>query len=229
MVKYIMSDAIIKVLIVDDHVIVRKGIKALLNEVIDIEVIGEAQDGKDAVDQSQILNPDVILMDLVMPEMDGIKATSKIMEVQPNIHILALTSYTSDNMVFPAIKAGALGYLLKDSDPKELVKAIRQVYKGEPSLDPSIAEKVLHELSHPTEGPPTPDPLSAREVEVVKQVAKGLSNQQIADILGIAEVTVRAHVSNILSKLHLANRVQATLYALRAGLVNLDEQDLVSD
>ncbi len=224
-----MSDSTISVLIVDDHVIVRKGIKALLNEVNDIIVIGEASNGEEAIIVADILKPDVILMDLVMPNVDGIQATSKIMGKQPEVRILALTSYTSDELVFPAIKAGALGYLLKDSDPKELVNAIRQVYKGEPSLHPSIAAKVLHELSHPTEGPPTPDPLTGREVEVLKQVAKGLSNQQIADYLGIAEVTVRTHVSNILSKLHLANRVQATLYALRAGLVNLDENDVISD
>ena len=164
-------------------------------------------------------------MDLVMPEIDGIQATARIAEKQPEIHILALTSYTSDDMVFPAIKAGALGYLLKDSDPKDLVRAIKQVYRGEPSLHPSIAAKVLHELSHPSEGPPTPDPLTTREVEVLKQVAKGLSNQQIADYLGIAEVTVRTHVSNILSKLHLANRVQATLFALRAGLISLNGEE----
>jgi two-component system, NarL family, response regulator LiaR len=224
-----MSDSTINVLIVDDHVIVRKGIKALLNEVNDIVVIGEASNGEEAIVMSEKLKPDVILMDLIMPEVDGILATSKIVEKQPEVRILALTSYTSDELVFPAIKAGALGYLLKDSDPKELVNAIRQVYKGEPSLHPSIAIKVLQELSHPTEGTPTPDPLSVREVEVLKHVAKGLSNQQIADFLGIAEVTVRTHVSNILSKLHLANRVQATLYALRAGLVNLDGQDLMLD
>ena len=220
-----MNDRNIRVLIVDDHVIVRKGIKALLNEIDDIEVIGEASDGKEAIAQAEKLTPDVILMDLVMPEIDGIQATARIAEKQPEIHILALTSYTSDDMVFPAIKAGALGYLLKDSDPKDLVRAIKQVYRGEPSLHPSIAAKVLHELSHPSEGPPTPDPLTTREVEVLKQVAKGLSNQQIADYLGIAEVTVRTHVSNILSKLHLANRVQATLFALRAGLISLNGEE----
>jgi two-component system, NarL family, response regulator LiaR len=224
-----MGEPTIRVLIVDDHVIVRKGIKALLNEVNDIVVIGEASNGEEAITLSEKLNPDVILMDLVMPVVDGIIATSKIMKKQAKTSILALTSYTSDELVFPAIKAGALGYLLKDSDPIELVDAIRHVYRGEPSLHPSIAAKVLQELSHPSEGPPTPDPLTSREMEVLKQVAKGLSNQRIADYLGLAEVTVRTHVSNILGKLHLANRVQATLYALRAGLVNLDDEEPMID
>jgi len=224
-----MVEPIIRVLIVDDHVIVRKGIKAFINEVDDIVVIGEASNGEEAITLTEELNPDVILMDLVMPVLDGITATSKIMEKQANTSILALTSFTSDELVFPAIKAGALGYLLKDSDPIELVDAIRHVYRGEPSLHPSIAAKVLQELSHPSEGPPTPDPLTSREMEVLKQVAKGNSNQQIADYLGLAEVTVRTHVSNILGKLHLANRVQATLYALRAGLVNLDDEEPIAD
>jgi NarL family two-component system response regulator LiaR len=215
----------IQVLIVDDHTIVRKGTRALLAEVEDIQVVGEAADGREAVDQADTLRPDVILMDLVMPVMDGIEATRQITGNQPETRILALTSFAADDKVFPAIKAGALGYLLKHADPEELVDAIRKVYHGEPSLHPSIARKVLQEMRRPTMKTPTPDPLTGREIEVLHLVAKGLSNQEIAGQLSIAEVTVRTHVSNILSKLHLANRVQAALYALREGFAELDELD----
>ena len=216
----------IHVLIVDDHAIVRKGTRALLAETEGIEVVGEAGNGQEAVDRAETLQPDVVLMDLVMPGMDGIEAIRIITNSQPQTRILALTSFAADDMVFPAIKAGALGYLLKDVDPEDLVKAIRQVYHGEPSLHPKIARKVLQEVRHSSKKPPTPDPLTDREMEVLHLVAQGLSNQQIADQLSIAEVTVRTHVSNILSKLHLANRVQAALYALREGLVTLaDDMD----
>lgn len=213
----------IRVLVVDDHAIVRKGISALLAEIEDIEVVGQASDGLEAIAQAETLHPDVILMDLVMPRLDGIEAISKITSHQSRVHILALTSFTSDDKVFPAIKAGAIGYILKDSEPEELVRAIYKVHRGEPSLHPRIARRVLHELSHPGEGEPTPEPLTERELEVLRLVAKGDTNQAIADKLVIAEVTVRTHVSNILSKLHLANRVQATLYALREGLVSIED------
>jgi len=217
-----MERSVIRVLIVDDHMFVRKGVRAFLEEVEDIEVVGEAGDGKEAVAQSKLLQPDVILMDLVMPRMDGIEAISQITAQQEEIHVIALTSFATDDKIFPAIKSGAMGYILKDSEPEALVKAIRKVYIGEPSLDPSIARKVLQEISRPLVGPPTPDPLTEREEEILRLVAKGLSNREIAVQMMIAEVTVRTHVSNILSKLHLANRVQATLYALREGLVSLD-------
>jgi two-component system, NarL family, response regulator LiaR len=215
----------IRILLVDDHVIVRKGLRALLAEIDDVVVVGEAADGEEAIQQAAALRPDVILMDIVMPNMDGIEATQQITRRQPEARVLALTSFASDDKLFPAIKAGALGYLLKDSDPEELLHAIRQVHRGEPSLHPRIARKLLHELGRPLPPHPTPDPLTEREVEVLRSVAKGLSNQQIADNLSIAEVTVRTHVSHILDKLHLANRVQATLYALREGLTTLDNDD----
>ena len=224
-----MTQANIRVLIVDDHAIVRKGVRALLKQVEDIEVIGEAGDGREAVKLAKSLEPDVVLMDLVMPGMDGITAISEIMSNQPEMRILALTSFATDDKVFPAIKAGALGYLLKESDPEDLVRSIHQVYRGEPSLPPDIARKVLKELSRPTVGAPTPDPLTEREVEVLGLVAKGMSNQEIAEHLVVEEVTVRTHVSHILSKLHLANRVQATLYALREGLASLDDNQLKMD
>jgi NarL family two-component system response regulator LiaR len=218
-----MKQTHIRVLIVDDHAIVRKGIRALLLQIDGIDVIGEASDGQEAVSLAKSLEPDVVLMDLVMPEMDGITAISEIMSDQQDMRILALTSFATDDKVFPAIKAGALGYLLKESDPEDLVRSIRQVYRGEPSLPPEIARKVLQELSQPASGRPTPKPLTEREVEVLGLVAKGMSNQEIAEHLVVEEVTVRTHVSHILSKLHLANRVQATLYALREGLASLDD------
>jgi two-component system, NarL family, response regulator LiaR len=220
----------IRVLLVDDHAIVRKGLRALLTEVDDIEVVGEAADGQQAIDQALALQPDVILMDIVMPDVDGIEATRQISRRQPEVRVLALTSFASDDKLFPAIKAGALGYLLKDSAPEDLLQAIRQVHRGEPSLHPRIARKLLHELGRPSSPKPPPqpqivEPLTEREVEVLRSVARGLSNQQIAEALSIAEVTVRTHVSHILDKLHLANRVQATLYALREGLSTLDNSE----
>jgi NarL family two-component system response regulator LiaR len=224
-----MDQAQVRVLIVDDHAIVRKGIRALLAEIDTIQVVGEASDGQQAVAQTQALQPDVILMDLVMPRMDGIEATRRITAAEhAGPRVLVLTSFAGDDKVFPAIKAGALGYLLKDSEPADLVQAIHQVSRGEPSLQPSIARKVLQELKHPSRRPPTPDPLTGRELEVLGLVSKGLSNPEIAERLTVTEATVRSHVSNILSKLHLANRVQATLYALQAGLTSLDDSILDS-
>jgi NarL family two-component system response regulator LiaR len=219
-----MTDAPIRILVVDDHTVVRKGIRALLAEIEDIEVVGEARTGQEAITQAESLNPDVILMDLVMPEMDGIEAIRHLSIHQPEARILVLTSFTADDKVFPAIKAGALGYLLKDSDPADLVRAVRQVHRDEPCLHPSIARRVLQELSQPVPPRPAPEPLTDREVEVLQLLAQGLGNQEIAEQLVIAEVTVRTHVSNILSKLHLANRVQATLYALREGLTSLQDE-----
>jgi len=213
----------IRLLVADDHAIVRKGIRALLATEPDIEVVGEAKNGREAVARAESLQPDVILMDLVMPEMDGIEAIRRITTRQPEARILVLTTFAADEMVFPAIKAGALGYLLKDSGPEELVEAIRQVHRGESSLHPTVARKLLQEISGPPKGRPTPEPLTEREVEVLRQVARGLSNQEIASKLVITEATVRTHVSNILSKLHLASRTQAALYALREGLASLEE------
>ncbi len=213
----------IRVLLCDDHEIVRKGIGALLATQPDIQVVGEASDGVEAVKQVEALKPDVILMDLVMPQLDGIGATQQITTRWPNMHVLVLTSFAADDKVFPAIKAGALGYLLKDSGPRELLEAIHQVARGEPSLEPSIARKVLFELHHPPKAPPTADPLTERELDVLKLIAQGLSNREIADRLVITERTVCTHVSNILNKLHLASRTQAALYALKEGLTSLDD------
>ncbi len=218
-----MAERSVKILIVDDHAIVRKGVRALLEIERGFEVVGEAGSGRDAVILAERLRPDVILMDLAMPEMDGIEATRLISARVPTARILVLTSFAADDKVFPAIKAGALGYLLKDSGPEELVQAIRQVNRGEASLHPAIARKVLRELTHPAERQPSPDDLTDRELEVLKLLARGLGTQEIAERLVITEATARTHVSNILGKLHVSSRTQAALYALREGLATLDE------
>jgi NarL family two-component system response regulator LiaR len=213
----------IRLLIADDHTIVRKGLKVLLATEPDMEVIGEADNGEEAVAKAASLKPDVILMDLVMPGMDGIEATRAITTASPCARILVLTSFAADDKVFPAVKAGALGYLLKDSSPEQLLDAIRMVHRGEPSLEPSIARKVLQELSNPGQGKPTTDPLTGREMEVLRLIAQGMSNKEIAAAIFVAEWTVRSHVSNILAKLQLASRTQAALYALRSGIASLDD------
>ncbi len=215
-----MSDAI-KVYITDDHPIVRRGIKQLLDTEADIEVVGEATNGREAIADMDKLKPNIVLMDLVMPVMDGIEAIRQIKIGHPQIQILVLTSFATDDKVFPAIKAGALGYLIKDTGPEELVRAIRQVHQGQLTLHPTIAQKLLKELTLTSERPPSPDPLTDREVEVLKLVARGLSNQEIAETLVVSIATVYTHVSNILDKLHLASRTQAALYALREGLAPL--------
>lgn len=208
----------VRVLIVDDHAVVREGLRALITSEPGMEVIAEAVDGAEAVSKSRALNPDVILLDLLMPRKSGLEAIEEIKADNAQARILVLTSYADDDKVFPAIKAGALGYLLKDSSPQELLQAIRDTYQGESSLHPTIARKLIRELNRPSDLPPTEEPLTEREVDVLKLVAQGLANNEIARTLSISERTARTHVSNILSKLHLANRTQAALYAIREGL-----------
>jgi two-component system, NarL family, response regulator LiaR len=224
-----VSENPIRVLIADDHAIVRKGIRAVLALEPDIVIVGEASDGRQTVEQAEALRPDIVLMDLVMPVMDGLEAIRQIAAKSPNVRVLVLTSFATDDKVFPAIKAGALGYLLKDSDSEELVQSIRQVYRGESSLHPTIARMLLKELNRGAEPPPASIPLTEREVEVARLLAQGLTNREIAGRLVVSEATVHTHVSNILSKLHLATRTQAALYALREGIASLDDGNRVAE
>ncbi len=217
-----MTTTPIRILIADDHAVVRRGLQTLINSEPNMEVVGEAVDGVDAVQKALELEPDVILLDMVMPRQNGLEAIGQIKQARPDARILILTSFAEDDKVFPSIKAGALGYLLKDSSPEQLLQAILDVYRGEPSLHPSIALKLMRELNQPPDLPPTEEPLTEREVEVLKLVARGLTNQEIASTLVISERTVGNHIGNILSKLHLANRTQAALYALRQGLASLN-------
>ena len=215
---------LIRVLIADDHQLVRQGFAALLSVKPGVEIVGQAENGVEAVVLAQSLKPDIILMDLQMPEKDGIEATQEIKGKNADARILIITSFAEDENVFRAIKAGALGFLLKDSSPKELLQAIDDVHNGRMSLHPNIAMKLIEELNQQTEQQVTEEPLTEREVEVLKFVAKGSSNQGIAEKLVISERTVGAHVSNILNKLHLANRTQAALYALKKGLTDLNPE-----
>ncbi len=210
----------IRVLVVDDHVIVRRGIRAVLELEPDIELVGEAGNGVTAVAQAQALQPDVILMDLVMPNMDGVEAIRRIKAQRPDVHILVLSTFGGEETVLSAIKAGASGYQLKDSSPETLVEAIRASHRGEASLHPAAAAKVLQELSAPPQQPAATEPLTQRELEVLRCVAAGLDNRQIAGKLAIREATVRTHVSNIMGKLHVASRTQAALYAVKQGLTD---------
>jgi NarL family two-component system response regulator LiaR len=214
---------VIRILVVDDHAVVREGLRALISGKPDMELVGEAGDGQEAVLLARSLRPDVILMDLVMPGKDGIQATQEIRQENSEAGILVLTSFDEDDQVFSAVKAGALGYILKDSSPQELLEAIRCVHRGEPSLHPNVARKLVLGYGQDQRAEASVDRLTEREVEVLKLVARGLSNQVIAEKLYVGEGTVRFHVGNILGKLGLENRTQAALYAVREGLVSLED------
>lgn len=213
----------IRVLVADDHAVVVRGLQALINTEHDMEVVGSAADGVEAVEAAQGLRPHVILLDLQMPRQDGLEAIAQIKATQPDARVLVLTSFDDDERVFAAVKAGALGYLLKDTPPPDLIAAIRHVSQGKPVLPSDIALKIIQEMQRSSPLPPTPDPLTPREVEVLRLVARGLSNDEIAGQLTLSERTVRTHISNILGKLHLANRTKAALYALKEGLASLDD------
>jgi len=211
----------IRVLIVDDHTVVRDGLNALLSAETGMKVVGLAGDGEAAVELAKELQPDVILMDLVMPHKDGVQATLEIKKVFPEARILVLTSFSENHMVFSAIKAGAIGYLMKDTSSEELIQAIRDTYNNRPALGPEIARKLMLDIQGQDNEIPLENPLTEREIEIIQQMALGRTNQEIADDLVLSERTVRTHVTNILAKLGLSNRTQAVLYALRWGIAHI--------
>jgi NarL family two-component system response regulator LiaR len=217
-----MTNRPICILIVDDHTVVRDGLKALISAEPGMKVIGEAGDGLEAVSIARDLQPDVVLLDLVMPRMDGVQATLEIKKAYPQARILVLTSFSEDHMVVSAIRAGAIGYLMKDTSSEELLQAIRETYRNQPVLGPEIARKLMEELQGGESQAGNVASLTDREVEILQQMALGLTNQEIADVLVLSERTVRTHVTNILAKLGLSNRTQAVLYALRAGIAHID-------
>jgi NarL family two-component system response regulator LiaR len=209
----------ISVLIVDDHAIVRQGLRTYLDLQPDIEVVGEAGDGREAVARVRETLPDIVLMDLVMPNVDGVEATRQVTAVSPSTRVIVLTSFSEDEQVFASIKAGAQGYLMKDVLPSQLVQDIRQVHRGEVRLNPEIARKLMQEFTNPQPATPKHD-LTERELEVLRLIAQGKSNKEISDDLVLSEKTVKTHVSNILQKLHLSDRTQAAVYALRQKIVD---------
>jgi len=210
----------ISVLIVDDHAVVRLGLRNYLEIQDDIEIIGEAKNGLEAVEKVKLHSPDIVLMDIVMPTMDGVEATQQINAVDTTTKVIVLSSFSEDDQVFSAIKAGATGYLLKDVSPTDLVEAIHATYQGESKLHPDIVNKLMQEFaSQPEEPKGIHGNLTERELEVLGLIARGMSNREIAQSLTISEKTVKAHVGNILSKLHLKDRTQAAIYAHENGLV----------
>jgi NarL family two-component system response regulator LiaR len=210
----------ITLLIVDDHAIVRQGVRAFLETQPDLAVVGEAQSGDEAVRVASEQAPDVVLMDLVMPGLDGVEATRRVKQTSPRSQIIVLTSYHEDEHIFPAIRSGALSYLLKDVSPHELVDAVRKAARGEAVLSPRVAARVVQELHGAHRGALNPfTALSERELDVLKLIADGASNEEIAHQLVISEKTVKSHVSNVLSKLHVVDRTQAAVYAWREGIV----------
>jgi NarL family two-component system response regulator LiaR len=214
----------IRLLVVDDQTVVREGLVAILAYYGDIEVVGQAEDGVQALKLAAQFLPDVVLLDMVMPNMDGLTTIPKLKEISPKTRILVVTAFAENDRVYQAIKAGALGYILKDATRDQLVAAIRDVSQGRASLQPSIAVKLIQEINHPSELQYTADPLTRRELETLRLIARGLSNQEIATELVVHERTIAKYVSSILDKLQLANRTQAALYALREGISDLAEE-----
>jgi NarL family two-component system response regulator LiaR len=210
----------IRLMIVDDHAIVRQGLRAIFRVTPGLELVGEADGGRAAIERAADLQPDVMLMDLVMPEVDGVTAIAAIKRAHPGVRIIALTTFADTDLVLGAVQAGADGYLLKDVDVQELARAIRTVHGGQPYLHPEATRHLLQATARPEQ---PSERLTGREQEVLALLARGLTNRQIADSLTISEKTVSVHVSNMLSKLGLASRTQAALYAARIGLVPPDD------
>jgi NarL family two-component system response regulator LiaR len=212
----------VSVLLVDDHRVVRQGLRDFLELHEQIEVVGEAGSGAEGISMARELLPDVVLMDLVMPGMDGVEATRRLKAVSPSSRVIVLTSFADDDKIFPAIKAGAISYLLKDISPEDLAHAVFAAQRNEAVLHPDVAVRLMHEFNVSRELGTPIDQLTERELDVLRLIAKGKSNKEIADTLVISEKTVKTHVSNLLSKLHLADRTQAAIYALRQRLVPID-------
>jgi DNA-binding NarL/FixJ family response regulator len=211
----------IKLLIVDDHPVVREGIGAMLKREPDFKIVGEASNGLEAVEQARELSPDVILMDLRMPEMDGVEAITRIKEAKPEVKFIILTTYSDDEYIFKGIAAGARAYLLKDAPREELFKAIRAVYRGESLIQPVVASRVLDKLAELSRKNPGAETLSEREVEVLRLMAKGVSNSNIADELSITQSTVKTHITSIFQKLNVTTRTEAVTTALKRGIIQL--------
>jgi DNA-binding NarL/FixJ family response regulator len=212
-----MPDAI-TVLIVDDHAVVREGLRAFLQLQDGIDVAGEATDGIQALKQAQVLDPDVILMDLVMPRLDGVGAMRELRATAPRSRVIVLTSFLDDDRLLPAIQAGAAGYLLKNAEPAELARAIRAAYNGETIIDPTVASRLVHAIADGSGRPSALQALTSREQDVLELIAQGRSNKRIAFELGISEKTVKTHVGHLLAKLGVTDRTQAALLAVREGL-----------
>ena len=213
----------ITILIVDDHAIVRKGVRGYLEVQPDLAVVGEAAGGEEAVRIVTELVPDVVLMDLVMPGMDGVEATRRIRDASPRTQVVVLTSHHEDSHIFPAIKAGAISYILKDVAPQDLAEAVRAAARGEAVIHPRVAARMMAELRGVRDEAPNPfTELTNREMDVLRLIAEGQSNAAIAERLVLSEKTVKGYVSNILGKLHLADRTQAAVYAWREGVVRRD-------
>ena len=210
----------ISVVIVDDHAMVRQGLRTFLDLHDDIRVTGEAANGVEAVERAAQLRPDVVLMDLVMPEMDGIEATKRIRSICPDTKVIVLTSFTEDEKLFPSIKAGAMGYLLKNVSPVDLVNAIKAAHRGEAQLNPEIARRLMEEVSNKPSTSSSEEELTPRELDVLRLIAQGKNNRDISEELVVSEKTVKTHVSNILGKLHVVGRTQAAIYAINQGLVS---------
>ncbi|MCX6060364.1 MAG: response regulator transcription factor [Chloroflexi bacterium] len=211
----------IRILVVDDQNVVREGMVAILSLQPDMEVVGEAEDGIQAVQIARKMKPDVILLDMVMPHQDGLTTIPKLMEISPNFRILVLSSFAESNRVYQAIKTGALGYMLKDTPRAELLQAVRDVARGQASLHPSVAIKVIHDFNNPAISENQfSEHLTPREMETLRLIAQGLSNQEIAMNLVVHERTIAKYVSSVLNKLHVTNRTQAALYALREGMAS---------